>query len=491
MVLLELVCLANGHTWIEQLNLIDPTGNMVGEPGFSRGHIFRNDSAFNDAAAQHQITGPTVSPNSPMCRDSQQQQQQQPNAGPVLQAPPRAAIALRYLENGHVTQKDIRPRKPANGGTVYVYGTSQPQPNDLLLDIHRVWNADGTGGDGRGKLLSTQNFDDGQCYQVNPASQVYNERVAQFPQDPVGENWCQQDIALPDEATSGLYTLYWVWDWPDMPDSSNGVNQELYTSCMDVQIADESDGIVSTFTNAGQFVAPQAWNNQAVSSEMANITNPTAVDDSKFTVAFSTTASDSSATPATTDSASSTTAFESVPAALSTAATSTSDSGSAPDTSTILPIPGSTSSADSSPATSTAFQSSSTPAFSTSLGSQPTGTTDFGSGESPTTTDAPVTPQFTPDGQTTTVTDFDSVVETIMKTVTAGTTLEKRLRRSESSSIPQSTQTQPPATRTAPQPTSKRPCTHRVPRHNHIGLRPRGRKSLFILSTPPQVGDEC
>ena len=290
------LALANAHTWIEQLNLIDSTGAFSGEPGFTRGHIFRNDSSFMDAAAEYQITGQTIPQNTAMCKSTQQQQAQQPNAGPVLAAAPGAAIALRYLENGHVTQKSIRPRKPSNGGTVYVYGTTQPSPNDQFLDIHRVWNADGTGGDARGKLLSTQNFDDGQCYQVNPGNAVYDQRSVQFPLSPPGENWCQQDIKLPTDATSGLYTLYWVWDWPDMPDATDAVNQELYTSCMDIQITADSD--VAAVSDASGFVAPQAWNDQAISTEMADMTNPTAVNDAAFTVPFSTVAgSNTGATP--------------------------------------------------------------------------------------------------------------------------------------------------------------------------------------------------
>ena len=56
-----------------------------------------------------------------------------------------------YQENGHVTLPDNQPGKPANRGTVFVYGTTQPSPTDTLLAIHRVWNAAGTGGDQRGE----------------------------------------------------------------------------------------------------------------------------------------------------------------------------------------------------------------------------------------------------------------------------------------------------------------------------------------------------
>jgi hypothetical protein len=89
-------------------------------------------------------------------------------------------IALRYQENGHVTEPFNQPRKPENRGTVFIYGTTEASDSDTLLSIHKVWNSEGTGGDERGKFLSTQNFDDGQCYQIYTFN-ISEARQEEFP----------------------------------------------------------------------------------------------------------------------------------------------------------------------------------------------------------------------------------------------------------------------------------------------------------------------
>ena len=90
--------------------------------------------------------------------------------------------------------------------------------------------------------------------------------------------WCQQDIALPANAPSGQpYTLYWVWDWPTAPGVDPGVpngKQELYTTCMDVDIISGGDN--SNFASSG-FITNQDLNFAAIPSEFAEINNPTAV----------------------------------------------------------------------------------------------------------------------------------------------------------------------------------------------------------------------
>ena len=174
----------------------------------------------------------------------QQQKQTQTDGSPRLKASPGAFVALRYQENGHVTLPQNQPGKPANRGNVYIYGTTQPKADEKFLDVHGKWNAQGTGGDKRGKLLATQPFDDGQCYQVN-GGQISTQRQTKFPHQAdqlMGTNlWCQNDIAIPTDAPSGKpYTLYWVWDWPTQkgvdPGLPNG-KPETYTTCMDVDIS--------------------------------------------------------------------------------------------------------------------------------------------------------------------------------------------------------------------------------------------------------------
>jgi hypothetical protein len=284
--LLGLTTFASAHTWIEQMTVIAPNGTFVGAPGFPRGNVLRTSPSFSDTAMTNLIppngrsTGNEILSTDPMCMPSQQSQTQTAGS-PRLKAAAGSAIALRYQENGHVTLPNNQPGKPANRGTVFVYGTTQPSSSDTLLGIHKVWNADQTGGDKRGVLLSSQNFDDGQCYQVN-SSPISAQRQAEFPHTAdalMGINmWCQQDIALPANAPSGQpYTLYWVWDWPTAPGVDPGVpdgKQELYTTCMDVDIISGGDG--SNFASSG-FIANQDLNYAAVPSEFAQINNPTAV----------------------------------------------------------------------------------------------------------------------------------------------------------------------------------------------------------------------
>jgi hypothetical protein len=277
---------ANAHTWIEQMQAIAPNGTFAGAPGYARGNVLRTDPSFSDAAMTNLIppngrsTGNEILSIDLMCMPSQQEQVQT-DGSPRLQAAAGDAIALRYQENGHVTLPDNQPGKPANRGTVFVYGTTQPSPSDTLLGIHKVWNADQTGGDLRGVLLSSQNFDDGQCYQINssPISQQRQQQFAHSADALMGADlWCQQDIQLPANAPCGQpYTIYWVWDWPTSPGVDSNIpngKQELYTTCMDVDII-SGDGD-SALASSG-FIAGQDLNSAAVPSELSQLNNPTAV----------------------------------------------------------------------------------------------------------------------------------------------------------------------------------------------------------------------
>lgn len=290
---LALAVPAASHSWIQQLNIIDPTtGTFVGAPGYPRNNTLRTDPKFSDLLMVHILpTGgaPAIEQRDlqeldlaqdtkgilktdRMCKRTQEEQYQSPGS-PMLEAAPGDLIALQYLENGHVTLPQNQPGKPPNRGNVYIYGTTQPKSPELFLDVFGQWSADGNGGDKRGKLLATQSYDDGNCYQVNSGS-ISAERQKKFP-SPTGEDlMCQNDIALPsDLPVDQLYTLFWVWDWPTEPgpNAPNGI-PEIYTSCIDVKITanktvkrdiEVRDGLVSS---AG-------FNNQAISSYMSSLTN--------------------------------------------------------------------------------------------------------------------------------------------------------------------------------------------------------------------------
>ena len=222
--------------------------------------------------------GNQILPTDPMCKVAQQNQEQA-SGSPRLQASAGSLVALRYQENGHVTIPDAPPGKPKNSGVVYVYGTTQPSPSDTFLAIHNVWNTAGTGGDKRGKLIATQNFDDGQCYQVNDKP-VSKQRQTEFQHTPdtimAADLWCQNDIMIPSDAPAGKpYTLYWVWDWSTVPGGEPGLpngKAEIYTTCMDIDI---TAGGTGTGTNkkvaVDKFLQDQSLNSAAVASYMTNL----------------------------------------------------------------------------------------------------------------------------------------------------------------------------------------------------------------------------
>jgi hypothetical protein len=176
-----------------------------------------------------------------------------------------------------VTIPDTNPGKPKNRGTVYIYGTEKPQATDKFQSIHKVWTADGKGGDGRGVLLATRNYDDGQCYQVNDHP-ISVERQKQFPKEAdaeMGVNlWCQSDIKLPANIDSKRYTLYWVWDWPTAAINGAPAMPETYTSCMDVDISSSSaSGASAKLTSskgAVEYVKGQDINNAGIKEMMEN-----------------------------------------------------------------------------------------------------------------------------------------------------------------------------------------------------------------------------
>ena len=271
----------SAHSWIEELLVIAANGTFVGSPGYARGNVLRSPS-FNDKTMTYlippdgQANQSLIEPTDKMCK-STQRTQNQTEGSPRLQASAGAAIALRYQENGHVTLPWNQPGKPKNRGTVYVYGTTEPKEDENFVDVHKVWNRDGTGGDRRGVLLSQQNFDDGRCYQINNGNiSEYRQKAYPHVADQVmgADLWCQQDIALPSNAPSGkLYTLYWVWDWPTAPgvDPSlpNG-KLEMYTTCIDVEVVDSDHSTTSSHVQAG-YVKDQSLDRAAIPSEFAEI----------------------------------------------------------------------------------------------------------------------------------------------------------------------------------------------------------------------------
>ena len=263
--------------------VINGQGQFTGNPGYARNATARTAPGFSDPLMVHILPGQGqpaieerginstdtagITPTDPMCKKTQQTQIQGSGL-PRLSAAPGSLVALRYQENGHVTLPQNQPGKPPNRGSVYIYGTTQPKPDENFLDVFNQWNADGTGGDKRGKLLATQPFDDGHCYQVNSGS-ISQQRLQQYPhpadQLMGADLWCQNDIKLPIDAVSGKpYTLYWVWDWPTEPGVDPSLPKgkaEIYTTCMDVDI---------TAANKRDFMEPRALQARASGNGAVN-----------------------------------------------------------------------------------------------------------------------------------------------------------------------------------------------------------------------------
>ncbi|KAJ4516192.1 hypothetical protein HRR83_005496 [Exophiala dermatitidis] len=412
---------ASAHTWVEQLMVIAPNGTLVGQPGFARGNVLRGTPGFSDPAMVNLIPPDgrpinQIEPTDLMCK-STQTSQTQTDGSPRLQAAPGSAVALRFQENGHVTLPDNQPGKPKNRGTVYVYGTTQPSPDDSFLAIHRVWNAEGTGGDGRGVLLSTRNFDDGQCYQVN-GGQISQQRQQQFKHafnSVMGNDlWCQQDIQLPADAPTGKpYTLYWVWDWPTMPGTPGFPNgkQEIYTTCMDIDIVSD-DGVGTVSKAQAAFAQGQAVDNAAVADEFSDIANPTAVTGS--TIPFSASATGPVPGGASEASVVAATSSETgIPAFLTVHTGSTAGPGAETQSFTVIPIGVSTTAAQASASATGAQSSQQTGSSGQGRGGRGgTGNGRGGNDAGPQVTSAP-----NADAAVATFTEYESITETVFQTV--------------------------------------------------------------------------
>lgn len=291
-----------GHSWVEQLQRIAKNGTMIEPLGYQRGYVGRDDPGFKGDTSDDlwqippngRAAGAVIYANDTLCSPQQSTSNYTNSKYPQLVTAPGDYVSMRHQENGHVTLPTTQANKPRNRGTIYVYGTEKPKSDDALLSIHNVWNVNGTGGDGRGRLLATRNYDDGQCYQVNSGAisesrQKQFSKVAANPQG--GDLWCQSDIQLPTDITVGTnYTLYWVWDWPTLSEANAmlgdaGVNvtkPEIYTSCMDVKIVDAcsdelgetkspacaSNSTLAKTKMANTFVKSQSYNAASVPQEL-------------------------------------------------------------------------------------------------------------------------------------------------------------------------------------------------------------------------------
>lgn len=243
---------ASAHSWVEEIQVIDSTtGNYTGDYGYTRGYVARTDPGFNGDSVDYLLpalsSGRTrIDGTDLLCHPDQRTSNYTDTKYPRLQAAPGSYIAMKYLENGHVTLPQNQPGKPKAAGTVFVYATTSPSGTEKIVDVLQ-WNTAGNGGDSRGTQIAAQNFDDGRCHQLNSGTismqrqKAFPDRVAGQPDSNV-EQWCETDVHIPSTYEVGeTLTVYWVWQWPTEP----GVDptyptgkDEYYTSCAEIDIVD-------------------------------------------------------------------------------------------------------------------------------------------------------------------------------------------------------------------------------------------------------------
>lgn len=262
-----------GHTWIEQMRAIDDTGKYVGEYGYPRGFKSKHAKDYNSETDMVYLL-PPISTQHPfinashlLCHEKQRKPVQgtRPEQGdtwPRLQAPPGGWVALRYAENGHVsnpsTKGQLNGGRREKGGSVFIFGTTEPKEDEKIVDVLR-WTKDGQGGDKRGVLLAVNDYDDGRCYEINPLTGDRQKQTPNFAMGQAQEGapggyplYCESDVQLPENAPSGKpYTLYWVWQWPMDPKMPGNPfkdgKDEYYTTCMDVDVGDTVQQSASQF----------------------------------------------------------------------------------------------------------------------------------------------------------------------------------------------------------------------------------------------------
>ncbi|OCL02400.1 hypothetical protein AOQ84DRAFT_250703, partial [Glonium stellatum] len=271
------------HSWIEQLANIDSNGKYFGEYGYPRAFADKGIPGFNQQSDVYLLPPlikqpPVIDDTDFLCHPSQRNQTQSANF-PRLQVASGGMFAMKYAENGHITQPNQLPGKPKAAGTTFVFGTTQPKDDEKIVDVMQ-WTKDGSGGDKRGVLLTAENFDDGRCYQISgfPISVQRQKEFADPIQGQTGsehEQLCETDVQLPSDAATGKpYTLYWVWQWPTEPNTPGVPNgkDEYYITCMDVDVVNSVKSVTPSITLAQQ--DPQTAAVTDYKSRTAITTNP-------------------------------------------------------------------------------------------------------------------------------------------------------------------------------------------------------------------------
>lgn len=295
LLLAAIVPLVPAHSWVEEYQVISDNGSYTGALGYTRGYVSRTNPIFNgfsmlwllpDSSARNpdQTVRTRINSSDLVC-PPQQRTSNYTAAFPKLQVSPGDYVAMKYLENGHVTLPWNITGKPAGSGTVFVFGTTTPSETQTIAEVME-WNTAGTSGNGRGFLMTAQNFDDGRCHQINCGS-ISQQRQMMTPDHVAEQNtssvesWCESDVKIPETIAVGTLTTYWIWQWPTAPnidcDTPAG-KDEYYTSCADFDIV--AAGSIKDVVVATASGAPSNPQSTAVSdykSRTAFTTSPSVI----------------------------------------------------------------------------------------------------------------------------------------------------------------------------------------------------------------------
>lgn len=330
------------HSWVEEMQAIGPNGSYTGDYGYPRGYVARTDPGFTGDSDDYLLppltSGRTrINGDDLLCHPSQRTAKYS-SQYPQLQITPGGYLAMKYLENGHVTLPQNQLGKPKAGGTVFIYATSKPSDTEKIADV-LDWTTTGSGGDKRGTLIASNSFDDGRCHQINSGT-ISQQRQQQFPDRVAGqptsqvEQWCETDVQIPASiAKAGdSLTLYWVWQWPTAPGGADPTypdgKDEYYTSCADVKIVDKLDSAAPVHTLVQQDPQTNAVSDyksrtaltQSPSVTLAGATGSSYGGASSSGLASSTAAAPSTSTPAAASSFSTSYAPAAGPSSLTTSA---------------------------------------------------------------------------------------------------------------------------------------------------------------------------
>ncbi|KAK3109908.1 hypothetical protein LTR53_016353, partial [Teratosphaeriaceae sp. CCFEE 6253] len=243
----------SAHSWIEEFQVINSNGSYIGDRGYPRGYMARTDPGYNGFSMMNLLPAANVriSSDDLLCHAAQQTSNYSNPAYPKLQVTPGSYVAMKYLENGHVTLPWNQLGKPAGAGTVFVYGTTQPSNTEKIADV-LAWTRDGKGGNAKGFLMTAQNFDDGRCHQIN-CGNISTDRQTLYPAHVTGqpgssvEQWCETDLKIPTSVAPGTLSVYWVWQWATEANHDCTYPQgkdEYYTTCADFDVVASTGGTV-------------------------------------------------------------------------------------------------------------------------------------------------------------------------------------------------------------------------------------------------------